>query len=83
MTTYFFQSVLQQKNLNDHINIAMKKVTVQSTASMFAKYEENVEQLVSNDQGLMSQIKGTSAYWKKFQREVLAMMKQLGCPTFF
>ena len=31
----------------------------------------------------MNQIKGTPAYWKKFQREVLAMVKQLGCPTFF
>ena len=31
----------------------------------------------------MNQIKGTPAYWKKFQREVLAVVKQLGCPTFF
>ena len=81
---FFAQSVLQQKNLNDQINIAMKKVTGQLTAGRFANYDESVKQFVSNDQGFlfMNQIKGTPAYWKKFQREVLAMVKQLGCPTF-
>ena len=82
---FFEQSVLQQKNLNDQINIAMKKVTGQLTAGMFANYDESVKRFVSNDQSFlfMNQIKGTPAYWKKFQREVLTMVKQLGCPTFF
>ena len=31
----------------------------------------------------MSKIRGTPAYWKRFQSEVLAMVKQLGCPSFF
>ena len=31
----------------------------------------------------MNAIKGTTAYWKKFLHEVLAMVKQLGIPTFF
>ena len=31
----------------------------------------------------MSSIKGTPAYWKKFLHQVLAMVKQLGTPTFF
>ena len=82
---FFEQSVLQQKNLNDQINIAMKKVTGQLTAGMFAHYDESVKRFVSNDQSFlfMNQIKGTPACWKKFQREVLTMVKQLGCPTFF
>ena len=67
---FFAQSVLQQKNLNDQINIAMKKVTGQLTAGMFANYDKSVKRFVSNDQGFsfMNQIKGTPAYWKKFQR---------------
>ena len=82
---FFAQPVLQQKNLNDQINIAMKKVTGQLTAGMFANYGESVKGFASNDQGFlfMNQIKGTPAYWKKFQRNVLAMVKQLDCPTFF
>ena len=31
----------------------------------------------------MSSVKGTPAYWKKFLFEVLAMVKQVGLPTFF
>ena len=31
----------------------------------------------------MNCIKGTPAYWKKFLFDVLAMVKQLGIPTFF
>ena len=31
----------------------------------------------------MNSVKGTPAYWKKFLQEVLAMVKQLGPPSFF
>ena len=31
----------------------------------------------------MNQIRGTPAYWKRFQYEVFVMIKQLGCLTFF
>ena len=31
----------------------------------------------------MNQLKGTPAYWKRFLLEVLAMVKQLGLPTYF
>ena len=56
----------------------------QLTAGRFANYDESVKRFVSNDQGFlfMNQIKGTPAYWKKFQRDVLAIVKQLDCPTF-
>ena len=74
---FFAQSVLQQKTLNDQINISMKKVTAQLIAGMLANYHERVKRFVSNDQGLlfMNQIKGTPAYWKKSQREVLAIVE--------
>ena len=82
---FFAQSVLQQKNLNDQINIAMKKVTGQLTAGMFTNYDESLKRFVSNNQGFlfMNQKKGTPAYWRKIEREFLAMVKQLGCPSFF
>ena len=63
----------------------MKTVAGQLTVGMLANYDESVKWFASNDQGFlfMNQIKGTPAYWKKLQREVLEMVKQLGCPTFF
>ena len=55
------------------------------TAGMFKNYKHSVEELVNKDQGFyfMIQIRGTPAYWKRFEYDVLAMIKQLGCPTFF
>lgn len=48
-------------------------------------FKETVKQFVANDKAFsfMSSVKGTPAYWKKFLQEVLAMVKQLGPPTFF
>ena len=62
---FFAQSLLEQRNLNEQINIPVKKVTGQLTACMFADYGESVKRFVSNDQGFfMNQIKGTPGYWK-------------------
>lgn len=83
---FFAQFVLQQQKLNSQINIAMKKISGNLTAGMFSKnFKQTVNSLISSDQGyvFMNQIKGTPAYWKRFQLEVLAMIRQLGCPTFF
>ena len=46
-----------------------------------------MERFVASDYGFsfMSSIKGTPAYWKEYDvyYDVLAMVKQLGIPTFF
>ena len=57
--------------------MAKKKVTGRLAAGMLANFEESVRHFVLNDQGflLANQIKGA-------QGEVLAMVKQLRCPTF-
>ena len=84
---FYALSVVQQLNLNSQINIAMKKMcTNQLTAGMLSQnFEETVKSFIAKDEGFnfMSAIKGTPAYWKKFLLEVLAMVKQLGLPTFF
>ena len=63
----------------------MRKVSGNLNASIFRNSKEPVDNLVRNDQGFlfMSTIRGTLAYWKRFQPEVLAMVKQLGYLTFF
>ena len=48
---FFAQSVL--KNLSDQISMAMKKVTGQFTAGMFANSEESVRRFFSNNQGFL------------------------------
>ena len=83
---FYAHSVLQHSALNSNINIAMKKVKGSNlTAGMFSKnFKETVKSFIASDDAFsfMSSIKGTPAYWKRFLLEVLAMVKQLGLPTF-
>ena len=83
---FYALSVTQELKLNSQINIALKKIcTGQLTAGMLTNnFSDTVSSFLSKDDvyQFMSTIKGTPAYWKKFLYEVLAMVKQLGLPTF-
>ena len=84
---FFAHSVLQKMQLSSQINIALKKVKGYNlTAGMFSgNFSEKVNAFIAMDEGyhFMNTIKGTPAYWKRFLLEILAMVKQLGLPTFF
>lgn len=68
------------------MGVAMRKVaSTNLTAGMMNEsFKKKVKEFVASDQAytFMSSIKGTPAYWKKFKSECLAMMKQLGIPSF-
>ena len=79
---FFSHKVTQSVNFHNQINIAIKKVASDKlTAGMLSSNFKDK----ASDQAFffMNGIKGTPAYWKKFLFDVLAMVKQLGCPTFF
>ena len=48
-------------------------------------FKEKVREFIATDQvfSFLSCIKRTPTYWKKIVFDVLAMVKQLGIPTFF
>ena len=48
-------------------------------------HTETIKSLIANDEAFnfMNTLKRTPAYWNRFQVEVLAIIKQLGLPTFF
>ena len=82
-------SLTQWQKLNSQINVALRKVcSDRMTAGMLSNnFSETVQTLVAKDKAcrFMNSIKGTywiPAYWKKLLHE-LAMVKQLGLPTFF
>ena len=57
----------------------------QLTAGMLSSnFNEKVEEFLARDLAItfMNCIKGTPAYWEKFLFDLLAMVKQLGIPTF-
>ena len=49
------------------------------------KDPDKLNQLVQKDYGyrLLKEVRGTPAYWQKVHYEVLAMIRQLGIPTWF
>jgi len=83
---FFAHYILQQTNLFNQINIATKKVKGSITAGQLQNNcSDTVRSFLCEDQGyiFMNSIKGTPAYWKHFLYDVLAMVKQLGLPTYF
>ena len=52
---------------------------------LIQNFKETVKQFIASDEAFsfMNSIKGTPEYWKKFLNGVLAMVKELGRPTFF
>ena len=83
---FFAQFEIEQKNVSDSINIALKKIQGQPlTASQIKSDVNKLKSLVCQDQAylFLRQIPGTPPYWQKFMYEVIAMVKQLGIPTWF
>jgi DNA replication protein DnaC len=83
---FYAQFIIEQKKVSDSINIAMKKMCGHSiTASQLRSNPQSLQNLISQDQAylFLRQIPGSPPYWQKFMYEVVAMVKQLGIPTWF
>ena len=57
----------------------------QKLTAAVLKDPDKLNQLVQKDYGyrLLKEVRGTPAYWQKVHYEVLAMIRQLGIPTWF
>ena len=83
---FFAQNITQHLRIMSRINIAMKKVHGNITAGMLLNnYENTVKTMLQNEEAykFLSEVKGSPAYWKLFFYDVLAMVRQLGLPTYF
>ena len=82
---FFAQFIIEQKKVSDSINIALKKVHGSVVTSQIRSNSHILQNLVSQDQAylFLRQIPGSPPYWQKFMYEVVAMVKQLGIPTWF
>jgi len=83
---FFAQFIIEQKKVSDSINIALKKVHGQPvTASHIRSSVQTLRNLICQDQAylFLRQIPGTPPYWQRFMYEVVAVVKQLGIPTWF
>ena len=84
---FFARSVYEQYHLRSSINFAMNKIKPDTITAGTVKsnFKATIESFVARDNAFsfMSSVKGTPAYWKQFLYDVLAMVKQLGIPTYF
>ena len=84
---FFAQSDMQKLNFSSQTNIAMRKITSNqlTTGMLSSNFNEKIKEFIASEQALtfMNSIIGTPAYFKKFLFDVLAIVKQLGVPTFF
>ena len=81
---YEIQQVLSQ------VSIALrqsrnKKDDSSSITAADLKCPEKVKNVLKSDKGykFLKQIRGTPPYWQKTQKDILAMVRQLGKPTWF
>ena len=77
---------MQKIQFNNQISIAMRKIASDSLNAEFLRknFNTTVQQHLAQDKAyrLMCSIKGTPPHWKRTLYEVLAMVRQLGIPTF-
>ena len=79
---FFGHSVMQKIQLNEQISIVMRKITSNSlnAGMLSSNFKATVQQFIAEDKAYSFM---TPAHWIKTLFEVLAMVKQLGIPTFF
>ena len=73
--------------MRSSIKFAMHNVKLGAltTGIVQSNFKGRIKRFVARDNAFsfMSSAKGTPAYWKQFLFDVLAMVKQLGIPTYF
>ena len=84
---FFARSVYEQYHLRSSTNFAVHKIEPGTLTAGTVKnnFKRTIERFIASENAfsLISSVKGTPAYWKQFLYDVLAMVKQLGIPTYF
>ena len=87
---FFALYATEVHQISSNISIAMRIGNSKTadgrkiTASMLQDHEE-VKKLIQRDEGyrFLTHIRGTPAFWESSKRDLFAMIRQLGIPTFF
>ncbi|XP_071952879.1 uncharacterized protein [Antedon mediterranea] len=87
---FYAQSIYELQQILSSISIALRKGS--SKKDDFSKVTvsdlkniNKIEEILKSDKGykFLKQIRGTPPYWQATQKDVLAMVRQIGKPTFF
>ena len=87
---FFAQYATEVYQISSGISIALRIGNTKTsdgkeiTASMLTD-QDQVRKLIKRDEGykFLVKVRGTPAYWEKSKKDLFAMIRQLGIPTFF
>ncbi|XP_071142171.1 uncharacterized protein [Mytilus edulis] len=87
---FFAQYVTEIMNVTLNISIALRKGKQKSedgqkvNASMLTK-PDNLKKILKSDVGFrfLQPVRGTPPYWERTMKDLYAMIRQIGIPTFF
>ena len=86
ITYYFTSSIYEQHHLSSLINFAIHKTKSDtiSAETVQSNLKKTIKIFVARNNAFsfLCSVKETSAYWKRFSYNVLAMVKQLSIPTY-
>ena len=79
---------LEDYHLNNAVNVCLRKgkgaigksITVSDVLN-----EDNLQGIIDRNEGFqfMKKFRPTPAFWEQKKKELMAMVRQFGCPTFF
>ena len=86
ITYYFTSSIYEQHHLSSLINFAIHKTKSDtiSAETVQSNLKKTIKIFVARNNAFsfLCSVKETSAYWKRFSYNVLAMVKQLSISTY-
>lgn len=84
---FFKLKKLQIKQIQDRVNLAMRKCQLNGQKVTVGQVlnQSTFDNIVRLDEGyrVLRQLRGSPAYWESAKRDVFAMIRQLGVPTWF
>ena len=81
---FFAQYICEMNQIRDSITVAMRKTAGRMSASVVLDAEQ-LRQVMKNDNAnqFLQNVRGSPAYFQRAERELIAIVAQLGCPQFF
>jgi len=86
----YFQYAIENKQVQDNVNVMLRQTRGRSidgkklTASL-VRDVDRIKSFVRDDHAFrcLTTVRGSPAYWKRASLDLLAMIRQLGIPTWF
>ena len=84
---FFKMKKIQMKQLNDKVNLAFRRGQFESKSLTARQVRDScyVEEMIRKDEGyyIFKQLRNSPAYLETRKKDVFAMIRQLGLPTWF